>query len=300
MASNAEGVRYMLSRSDSPFASLINANSVIREVPTADAIFIDLKKHDCDAAMAPADALKKVVAALTRDGIGVEIDGGILDGDKLANWKVLKEQALLAQQTQQAELLKKQREADAAQKAADEEKKALEAQRQQNDEAARQAKIQEMRKLVASKANAVVDGFSDRLTNYMSVVREEISEHRLPSEQTITEFQPWTGQQPWAEQYATWINQGWEFKPIKATIQDYGRAQWMKRTIEAISVRVEFPMMNRKVGDKETACVDFIWTNDEEFGFRRNPMTVSCNEYGPAFAAWSEQNQFTSQWTLLQ
>jgi hypothetical protein len=128
----------------------------------------------------------------------------------------------------------------------------------------------------------------------MTVVRNEIIAKQLPSRQALSVFQPW------ADQYATSIKQGWEFQATNATIEDYGRAQWKQRTIEAISVRVEFPMLNRVIGEKQTACVDFIWINDEEFGFRRNPTTVSCDKYASAFSAWSEENGFTSQWTLLE
>ena len=293
MASDPDGVRYMLKRSDSPFAGLVNGNSAILMAPTADAIFIDLKRHDCVAAIAPAGALKEIVVAFARQSLPIEIDSGTLDSGRLANWKVLAEQDLLAEQQAQAEQLREQRSADAKQRAEVEQKRALEAERQKSDEAARQARIQEMRKLVASKANAVVDGISDQLRNYMSTVREEIIAKQPPSRQALSVFQPW------ADEYATMVKQGWEFQPINASIEDYGRAQWKQRTIEAISMRVEFPMLNRVIGEKRTACVDFVWINDEEFGFRRNPITVSCDKYGPTFAAWSEENTFTSQWTLL-
>ena len=294
MATDAEGVRYVLKRSDSPFAGLVNANSAIRAVPTADAMFIALKKHDCAAAIGPAGALQDVVAALTRDGIAVEIESGIFDPDKLANWKVLAEQDLVADQQEQAKFLEERRRVDAKQKADAEQNQALEAERQKHDEATRQAHIQEMRKLVASKANAVVDGFAGHLRDYMTTVQAEIEAKQAPSTQTLAIFQPW------ADQYTTSIKQGWEFQAINATIEDYGRAQWKQRTIEAISVRVEFPMLNRVIGEKQTSCVDFVWINDEEFGFRRNPMTESCDKYATSFTAWSEENGFTSQWTLLQ
>lgn len=293
MASDPDGVRYMLKRSDSPFAGLVNANSALLPAPTADAIFIDLKKHDCVAAIAPAGALKEIVAAFARQNIPMEIDSGTLNSERLANWKILAEQDLLDAQADQARRLQKQREEDAAQQAEAARKVALEAERQKNDEAARQVRIQEMRKQVASKAQAVVDGITDQIRGLMNVVRDEIAAKQTPTKQPLSVFQPW------ADQYATQIKQGWEFQPINATIEDYGRAQWMHRTIEAISVRVEFPMLNRVIGERQTSCVDFVWINDEEFELPRNPITVPCDRYGPVFSAWSEQNSFASQWKLL-
>jgi hypothetical protein len=57
IASNdPEGLRYLLQRSDSPFADLAG-HSAFREYPSADAVFIALKKHECVAAIAPAGDL---------------------------------------------------------------------------------------------------------------------------------------------------------------------------------------------------------------------------------------------------
>ncbi len=294
MASDPDGVRYMLKRSDSPFSNLVSRNSAILVVPTADAMFIDMKKHDCVAAIAPSGALKEIVAAFARQNIPVEIDSGTLANERLANWKVLAGQDLLAEQQAQAERLKEQREEDAQRKAEEEDKQKLEAERQQNDEAARQARIQEMRKLVASKANAVVSTFVDQLRGYMTAVHDRIVAQQSPGMQAFSIFEPW------ADQFAMEVKQGWEFQPVSATVEDYGRAHWKDRTIEAISVQVQFPMLNRVIGEKRTECIDFVWINDEEFGFSRNPTTALCNAYGPAFTVWSERNSFTSQWTLLQ
>jgi hypothetical protein len=97
-ASEAEGVRYLLKRNGSPLAGLVTETSVLREVPSADAIFIAMKKHDCGAAIAPAGMLKDVVAGLTRDGVNVDVHPGTIDHDQLAQWKTLAAKGLLAAQ----------------------------------------------------------------------------------------------------------------------------------------------------------------------------------------------------------
>jgi outer membrane biosynthesis protein TonB len=294
MAPDAEGVRYLFTRGDSPFAGLVDKSTAVIGADSANGIFIAMKKHVCFAAVAPAGALKKIVAAFARENVPVQISGGYITNEQLANWKILKEQELLVEQAAQASLLQKQREINTKEAAEEEDKQALEAERQKNDEAVRQQKIQEMRRLVGSKANAVVDGFVGELRTYMTTIHDRIAAHRPPGTQVFSIFEPW------ADQFATQIEEGWAFQPVSATVEDYGRAVWKDRTIEAISIQVEFPMLNRVIGEKRTACVDFVWINDEEFGFWRNPTTMSCNEYGPAFKVWSEQNRFTSQWTLLQ
>ena len=293
MAPDPDGVRYLLSRSDSPFSRFITPDTTIVGAGSANDIFIAMKSHSCSAAIAPAGALKEIVAAFVRENIPIEIASGYLDSRKLANWKVLKEQSLVAEQAAQAAALKAQREADAKQQAEAAEGKALEAQREKNDEAIRQQKMQQMRKLVASKATAVVESFVGQLRLYMQTVHDKVAAKQAPGMQPMSIFEPW------ADRFVTQVERGWEFQPVRASIEDYGRAQWKDRTIEAISVRVEFPMLNRVIGERRTDCIDFTWINDEEFGFWRNPMTVACDEHGAAFKAWADSNSFASQWQLL-
>jgi len=299
MASDADGVRYILKRSDSPFANLVTATSVIRAASSADAIFIALKKRDCVAAIGPAGALRDVVTALVRDEVQVSVDSGLVDPARLANWKVLAEKDLITAQEQQAASLAERRRLDTVQAAEEDRRRTLAAEEQKHDEAARREVIEGMRTQVASKATAVVDGLATQANSHVSIVRDEVRDKRSPTKQVLSSFQPWA---TWVEAQ---IKSGWEFSAVNATVEDYGRAQWSARveakprTIEAISVRVELPMLNRAIGEKTTSCWDFVWINDEEFGFRRNPIAVTCEEYKPAFGAWAEQNAFASQWKLL-
>jgi multidrug efflux pump subunit AcrA (membrane-fusion protein) len=290
MADDLDGVRYLIKRDGSVFADLANA---MRPVQSADAIFIALKKRDCTAAIAPAGVLRDVMIALERDGIKADVHAGTIGRDQLADWKVLAEKDLLAKQDQQAKDLEKRRLTDQTQQNDRDTRRRLDAEHQKNDDAARRIVLEQMRKQVVSKATAVVDGVVAQLHTHMTIVRDEVVARKALSRQPLSTFQPWSG---WLE---TKIKEGWEFGDINSTIEDYGRAQWKARTIEAISMRTEFPMLNRVIGEKVTACVDFIWINDEEFGFRRNPITIECDKYDPAFSAWSEQNGFVSQWKLL-
>jgi hypothetical protein len=300
MAPDADGVRYMLKRSDSPFGRLVTASSVIRAAASADAIFIALKKRDCVAAVAPAGALRDVMTALARDDIKLDVDSGVVDPDKLANWKMLAGKDLITAQEQQAASLAERRRSDTVQAAEEDRRRALAAEQRKHDEAIRHDQIELMRAQVASKANAVVDGFATQLDAYVTVVRDEVRDKKPATKQVLAALQPWAG---WL---GTQVKSGWIFSTAKVTIEDYGRAEWTARvdakprTVEAISVRVELPMVNKLIGEKTTSCWDFAWINDEEFGFRRNAIAVECKGYDIAFAAWSAQNAFDSQWKLLQ
>ena len=90
----------------------------------------------------------------------------------------------------------------------------------------------------------------------------------------------------------------WEFGDTKATLEDYGLAKWRSRSIEATSIKVEVPMTNRHIGERQTACWNFVWINDDEFNFIRNALAVPCDKYPAAFKKWSAENLFKSQWKL--
>lgn len=308
---DVEGLHYLLKRKDSPFATVITSDSVIRDLPSADALFIGLKRQDCAAAVAPAGALKEVMAGLVRDGTAMEVDAGEIGADRLAGWKVLLAQDLAAAQEQQAKDLAERRRKDAEQTAEADNKRILEEQRRANDEAARQGELDRMRKLVASKANAVLGGFDRVLRKHMQSVEAELEEtkQRAKAGTVLTDAQYAALRakydkdriefEPWAQQFEILVKQGWEFGDEQATLEDYGRAQWRSRTLESVAIRVEFPMINREIGEKRVDCYDFFWINDEEFQFMRQIGSVRCDEYDARFAEWSQANGFISQWKLL-
>jgi hypothetical protein len=309
---DADGLRYLLKRRASPFAAVITPTSVVRDFPTADAIFIALKRRDCVAAVAPAGTLKEVMAGLVRDGIETEVDDGEIGADLLAGWKNLLAHDLATEQEQQAKDLADQRRKQTEQAEEGEQKRVLGEKRRANDEASRREELDHMRTLVASKATAVVEDFGQRLRRHMESVEAEMkaTQQRAKLKQVLSSQQDAALRaknavdrmefQPWAAQFETLIKQGWEFGDVRTSLEDYGRAQWRSRTIEAIAVRVEFPMVNREVGEKRVDCYDFVWINDEEFQFVRQPTVIKCDGYEPGFAEWAQGNGFVSQWKLLQ
>jgi hypothetical protein len=313
---DVDGLRYLIKRNDSPFGGLLNKASVVREVATPDALFISMKKHDCLAAIAPAGVLKVVMTALTRDNIIADIDGCSLSPDRLANWKIAAEKDLLAGQAQQATDVAEQRRLDAIETSKTNETRLLQAEREKNSEASRQEELERLRKQVVSKANAVVDSFADHMRTHLTSVGDEViaTKQRTATGQVLTVQQLTTLRQqhasdrmddfqPWASWLETKVQEGWVFSPITPVLEDYGRAEWKgtasERMIEAISVQVKFPAVNRTIGEKATYCVVFSYLNDEEFTFRRSQLAVPCDKYDAAFLIWTQQNKFKSQWKLL-
>jgi multidrug efflux pump subunit AcrA (membrane-fusion protein) len=307
-----DGVRYLLKRAGSPFSASITPASVLREQPSTDAIFIAFKRKECTAAAAPAGMLRDVMAGLVRDGFKVEVDSGTISADQLAGWKLLSAQELADAQKQQAESVVRQRQAQTQQDVEEQERRVLQAQRQANDEGARREQLERMRKLAVSKATAVMDEFMRRAQRHIASVVAQVKETQLRArtgrvltrQELADQQQRYAADQlefqPWAAQVETLVKEGWEFSDPKATIEDYGRAQWKQRTIEAITVRVEFPIVNKLIGERKTVCNDFTWINDEEFQFMRQLLSVPCEDYDRRFAEWAQANGFVSQWKLLE
>jgi hypothetical protein len=307
---DAEGLRYLLKRTDSPFAAAITPTSAVREVPSADAMFIALKRQDCLAAVAPAGVLKAVIAGLVRDGVKAEIDGGEIAADRLAGWKKLAADEATAAQEKQAAAVAAQRRKEAEQATEEQQKQTLEEQRRKNEEASRREQLARMRSLVASRVNAVVEEFGRDLRRHMASVADEVSgtQQRAKLGQVLSYAQEaalrarYAEQRmnlpPWSDQFEDAVKKEWEFGDIRTSVEDYGRVQWKARAIEAIAVRVEFPMTNRRIGEKQVTCFDFMWINDDEFQFRRQVTATECDQYESGFTRWTQENEFVSQWNL--
>jgi hypothetical protein len=184
--------------------------------------------------------------------------------------------------------------------------------KRKNDEKARIEELQRIRKLVASRGRTIVDGFEVGLRKHMSSVTREIKDLTrraalgdLPSEAALRkqlvqlEEERLTKEFPdWANWFSDRTKEEWEFGDTISTLEDYGMAKWKDRSIEAITVRVEFPMLNRAIGDRKKFCVMFVWINDEEFSFYREPQTHDCDSYKGRFEIWSMRNQFKTQWKV--
>jgi len=102
----------------------------------------------------------------------------------------------------------------------------------------------------------------------------------------------------WSADILRKAKEEWSFGDIRASLEDYGQAKWRGRDIEAISVRIEFPMSNAIIGERATDCAIFTWINDEEFKFWRQSFSTDCDSYNERFERWSVANEFISQWKL--
>ena len=163
-----------------------------------------------------------------------------------------------------------------------------------------------------TKATAVTEDFDRRIQKHIASVVAEVNDTKLraTSGRVLTRQEQGDLQikygadrldfDAWPEQVATLVKQGWEFSAPKIGIEDYGRAQWKQRTIEAITVKMEFPTVNRVIGERRTVCDMFTFINDEEFRFMRQMRMVPCEDYEHTFATWSQENGFVSQWKLLE
>jgi flagellar biosynthesis GTPase FlhF len=311
ISADPEGLRYLLKRPDSPFAATIPADAGFRDVASGNALFIALKRQDCFAAVGPAGVLREVLSGLARDGFKAEVDGGTLSDDRLAGWRALALAELMAAQDRQKEAETLQRQREARQAVEVEQKRIKDEQRRKNDEVIRREELDRMRKLVASRASAVMDGFAKQVRGHLASMAAEVSETRerarsgqVLSAQDVARLRVQNTTErlnfaPWAGEVEILAKEGWDFGASNASIEDYGRARWKDRSIEAIVVRVEIPMINRIAGEKKVACYDFAWINDAEFEFMRQTMATRCDEYGPRFSRWAEANAFVSEWNLL-
>jgi len=295
-----------------------------------DDVFLQTKRGECRFIFGSGAMLTLLNTALERDGFSVDLISATVSDDRAQAMlegiqkeraetavRITTLQAQKARLAEQAEREAAEKQAAALRKAQErqaalEQQKKLEAARVANDEAMRREKLEQIRRVVASRGRAIQDVLDTRIRQHLSNVSQEVSDTKLrvklgqmlsPREQAIlkaenelkrlsTTFPVWSGQT------VKLAKEEWSFSDISASLEDYGQATWRGREIEAISVRVEFPMSNAIIGERRTDCMVFTWINDDEFKFWRQTMETDCTSYPKLFDDWAIKNQFNSQWKL--
>ena len=286
---------------------------------TPDDMFIAAKAERCGFIFGDGAFLRIFIQALERDAYRTQLLPVILPRDRvdalLATMRAEREAAAAqlsseqesdARRVAEAQRRRTEQEAEAAQR------RRLEDIRQQNDEAARRLELERVRRIVASRGRTVVEAFDQRVRRHIESVVAEVAEvkRRTRLGQVLSEQEDRANRVQYAaarmedafQAWSRWVldsaKEEWAFGDIRATLEDYGQARWRSRQIEAIAVRVEFPMLNRLIGERRTACTIFVWINDEEFSFMRQPASFECTGFDGSFRSWVQANGFITQWKL--
>lgn len=302
---------------------------------TPDELFVASKRGGCGFISGDAGLLQQVLKGLKRDSLVKDADAPFVSSVFLSRQEaeatataVAQHRRLIAaqaehdanEQAKRAEEAKRaaqQREIDELRrlqlaKSQDATQRALEETRRKNDELARVEEIKRQRIQVASRGRTIMDGFEARLKKHIVSISKEIKELKrraaigdVPSKEEVLKRRLEVQDERLEREFPAWSNwlmdrikEEWEISDPVLALEDYGTSKWKGRTIEAISVRVEFPMLNRVVGERQKYCVDFVWINDEEFSFYREPKSYQCDLYKGAFQSWSLANQFESRWNV--
>lgn len=287
-----------------------------QEVP--EAVFISAKRKSCGFLVGDADFLKTIVLALERDGVNVSMAPLWLKQEKVDTLlKDLETKKRLAQIREKEDEAQREREkteerqTEEAIKIEKERQLKLAAAKQSLESQEKQEELKRLRKLVESRGQSIVDDWNKKLRSQIASITKEIQDIKNPiAQKKLAEQDPvvvstlrkkerlddsWT---PFTNWQISMAKEGWEFGDTKASLEDYGLAKWRSRMIETVVVRSEFPMTNRVIGERRTACWNFIWINDEEFSFQRQPLAVPCEKYDSLFRDWAVANQFKSQWKM--
>ena len=289
---------------------------VRQEAP--EGVFLSAKRKVCGFLVGDADFLKTLILALERDGMNVsmaplwlkqeKVDTLLKDLDTKKRLAKIREQEEAAQRDQATS---RARQAAEAAKIEKERQLKLASAKQDLENLEKQEELKRLRKLVESRGQSIVDDWNKKLRIQITSISKEIQDIKDPvAQKKLAEQDPViaTAQRKqerldenWAP-FTSWqiamAKEGWEFGDTKSTLEDYGLARWRSRMIETVAIKVEFAEINRVIGERRTACWNFIWINDEEFNFQRQPLAVPCSKYAAEFKDWSIANQFKSQWKM--
>jgi hypothetical protein len=295
-----------------------------------DDVFLRTKRGECGFILGDGPTLKILSGALERDGYSMELIPVFVPKDKADAFaaQIETERATSSAradnlQSEQARLeAQAARDLQARQEAAlqaEERKRVeiaqqarLEEVRRANDEAARIEELERTRRLVTSRGRAIQDVLDDKVQKHLNSVVTEVEDTKLRaklgkvlSPQEIRALNAQNELDRLDQEFPNWSNdildkakKEWTFGDIRVALEDYGQAKWRGRDIEAISVKVEFPMTNAIIGERTADCEVFTWINDEEFKFWRQAFSTTCASYNAEFKKWATANQFVSQWKL--
>jgi len=295
-----------------------------------DDLFLRTKRDECGFVFGDGPMLKLMAEAFERDGFLVSLLPVIMSKEKAdelvaqlsteraaASSRLSNDQAEQARRKEETQRLQSEQQAAELQRQAQrriaiEQQERLDEARRANDENARREELERIRRVVASRGRAIQDTLDARIRKHIASLVKEVADtkQRAKLGQVLTQQEQRALDAKnesdrlekdfpiWSREIGKNAKEEWEFADIKASLEDYGQAKWRGRSVEAISVRVHFPMSNAIIGERATGCTIFTWINDEEFKFWRQSMSSECANYESDFKKWTSANQFTSQWKL--
>jgi hypothetical protein len=167
---------------------------------------------------------------------------------------------------------------EAARKAEEEEKRKQDAARKVDEEKrAKEAANDpvQRRKVAEPRTQVMLKGLLDRLRAHV--------DKGAPLEEGLDGFKRWYEQRK---------SEGRQVADMRATVDDFGEARLQGRTIEAISVEVDFDLKAAN-GPPQTDCLVFAWL--EEPPIWRAPAVFGCDRVGD-LERWKADNGFRSRW----
>lgn len=207
---------------------------------TAKAIFVSAKRNRCGFLIGDAAYLKLIIEALERDAIKLSMAPLWMPQEKVD--LILKDMQSRMKTLEQRKQEESRLTDEATRRAAEEvsiareRQEKLDAARKTNEEQARREEINRLRKLVQSRGQTVVERLHTQIRKHLS---------------GVTKIDEWSPFVAWQLNRA---KEGWAFGDTKAMLEDYGLAQWRSRKVEALTVKIEFEMLNKHIGERQTEC----------------------------------------------
>jgi hypothetical protein len=102
----------------------------------------------------------------------------------------------------------------------------------------------------------------------------------------------------WAASYAKLKEDRWEFMEVRTTTLDYGTAEFKGRPLETAFAESRTRLRNRDLGAYKDLCIVTGYMDDTEFGMKREPIGVPCEDSAQALASYKQGRRFRSRWIV--
>ena len=90
----------------------------------------------------------------------------------------------------------------------------------------------------------------------------------------------------------------WEFMEVKTTTLDYGPAEFKGRPLETAFAESRIRLRNPILGAYKDLCFVTGYIDDTEFGMKREPISILCEDSARALASYKQSQRFKSRWIV--
>lgn len=240
-------------------------------VASLDRAFTSIQRNECRTVYAEAADLARLLIGLEKIDKSTVVLPVWVSVEEVAEARAF---AASAQQEKDRHFAQRQQELEAAKRARLE--------KERDSEVVRKKREGEMRSRYSQEARAAHNDVSQLAKAFLNHDREA----RDRFGEMFSETSRW---------YAQMSSNGWSIDAFQDELVDYGTVVWKDRRLEFVIIEANVTTKNAVRGEYDTTCVLLGYMLDHEFETRRDALEKPCSDAAD-LAGWKSARLFESRW----